>query len=284
MKLENKKKILVITHNNLRHLYFANTILKKCSQFQIELIIGAKLKKEFKKKKKLTKKISNIFFFIFQYLLNKQIVNFEKIFFKNEEKKFKLLSKNKILLDLNGKKNINDTSVIKLIKNYNPYIILNMGSILLIKDLIDSARFSINIHTGLSPYYKGSKTNIWPILDRKYNYLGLTIHFLSTGIDNGDIIYTRRIHFANKSFSLINNTAIVYASHKLALITKYIMLNDRINSVKQWENGLSFKNSDWNASKAFKYYLIIFLNKIINLNKRKTTFPKTISFKDLLNE
>lgn len=48
----------------------------------------------------------------------------------------------------------------------------------------------INLHMGVSPYYRGSACNFWAQYDNNFNYIGGTIHFLSKGLDSGDIIKT----------------------------------------------------------------------------------------------
>lgn len=48
---------------------------------------------------------------------------------------------------------------------------------------------AVNIHMGLSPYYRGSSCNFWALFDGKPEYVGSTIHFLSRGLDSGPIIY-----------------------------------------------------------------------------------------------
>ena len=42
---------------------------------------------------------------------------------------------------------------------------------------------------GISPYYRGSSCNFWALYDRKPSYVGSTIHFLSKGLDSGDILF-----------------------------------------------------------------------------------------------
>ncbi len=48
---------------------------------------------------------------------------------------------------------------------------------------------ALNIHLGLSPYYRGSSCNFWALYDRKPEYVGATIHLLSKGLDSGPILY-----------------------------------------------------------------------------------------------
>lgn len=50
-------------------------------------------------------------------------------------------------------------------------------------------RKAINIHMGMSPYYRGSSCNFWASYDGNYHLVGATIHMLSKGLDNGDMLY-----------------------------------------------------------------------------------------------
>ena len=46
----------------------------------------------------------------------------------------------------------------------------------------------INLHLGLSPYYRGTATNFYPLLNEEPEYVGATIHLLDAGIDSGAIL------------------------------------------------------------------------------------------------
>ena len=48
---------------------------------------------------------------------------------------------------------------------------------------------AINIHMGVSPYYRGSSCNFWASQDNNFHLVGSTIHKLSKGLDSGDILY-----------------------------------------------------------------------------------------------
>ncbi len=48
---------------------------------------------------------------------------------------------------------------------------------------------AINIHMGLSPYYRGSSCNFWALYDNNPKYVGATIHRLGKGLDSGPILY-----------------------------------------------------------------------------------------------
>jgi hypothetical protein len=50
-------------------------------------------------------------------------------------------------------------------------------------------RRAVNIHMGVSPFYRGSSTNFWALADGRPEYVGATIHRLTTGLDSGPILW-----------------------------------------------------------------------------------------------
>lgn len=51
-------------------------------------------------------------------------------------------------------------------------------------------RRAVNLHAGISPFYRGTACNFWAAYDGHPEYVGATIHRLSAGIDAGDILET----------------------------------------------------------------------------------------------
>jgi hypothetical protein len=50
-------------------------------------------------------------------------------------------------------------------------------------------RGALNIHMGVSPYYRGSSCNFWALYDNRPELVGATIHLLSKGLDSGPLLY-----------------------------------------------------------------------------------------------
>lgn len=57
----------------------------------------------------------------------------------------------------------------------------------LVDALVD--RGAINIHMGVSPYYRGSSCNFWALYDGNADLVGATIHRLSRGLDSGTMLF-----------------------------------------------------------------------------------------------
>ena len=51
------------------------------------------------------------------------------------------------------------------------------------------AHDAVNIHMGLSPFYRGSSCNFWALYDDNPHYVGATIHKIAKGLDDGPILY-----------------------------------------------------------------------------------------------
>lgn len=48
---------------------------------------------------------------------------------------------------------------------------------------------AVNIHMGVSPYFRGSSCNFWAVHDGHPELVGATIHRISRGLDSGDMLF-----------------------------------------------------------------------------------------------
>jgi phosphoribosylglycinamide formyltransferase-1 len=126
---------------------------------------------------------------------------------------------------------INHPTYAKDITDLAPEVIAAYGCSIIREPLLSLfPRRFINVHLGLSPYYRGSGTNFWPLVEGKPEYVGATFMYIDSGIDTGEIIHQIRARIfpgdtphqiGNR---LIADIALVYpdviAKHsKLSLIT-----------------------------------------------------------------
>lgn len=65
------------------------------------------------------------------------------------------------------------------------------GSSFIKGELIDFLveKKALNIHMGISPYFRGSSCNFWAPYEGHPELIGATIHMLSKGLDSGDMLY-----------------------------------------------------------------------------------------------
>ncbi len=74
---------------------------------------------------------------------------------------------------------------------------------------------AINIHMGVSPYYRGSSCNFWALYDERPEYVGATIHLLSKGLDSGGILYHALPKFIDKNLFIFTMRAVEAAQVSL---------------------------------------------------------------------
>ncbi len=88
---------------------------------------------------------------------------------------------------------INDAQHVERIKALKPDLVMAYGCSLIKSSLVTDfgGRF-LNLHLGLSPYYRGSGTNFWPLVNGEPEFVGGTFMFLDEGVDTGKIIHQIR--------------------------------------------------------------------------------------------
>jgi folate-dependent phosphoribosylglycinamide formyltransferase PurN len=112
----------------------------------------------------------------------------------------------------------NDPAEIDAMRRAAPDAVLVFGTALLKQPLIDAFPGRIiNIHLGLSPYYRGAGTNFWPLVNDEPEYCGATIHLLDAGVDTGPIlVHVRAGIDISDGPHQIGNKTIVAAADALA--------------------------------------------------------------------
>lgn len=81
----------------------------------------------------------------------------------------------------------------------------------------------VNMHLGLSPYYRGSATNYWPLVDGLPECVGVTVHHVTNIVDGGGVLAQARpsIH-VNDSVHDIGCKAIVAGSTLLKYFARQL--------------------------------------------------------------
>jgi methionyl-tRNA formyltransferase len=83
----------------------------------------------------------------------------------------------------------NSAEVFDWVARLKPDFIVLYGTSVIKPPLLDA--FSdrlVNIHLGLSPYYRGSGTNFWPLVEGKPEFVGATLHVVAAKVDAGPIL------------------------------------------------------------------------------------------------
>ncbi len=178
-------RIIVLTGNQYRHKYMANELARHFSVERvfsegklINLNDGA-VTKEYEAFSDGEKKLWD-----WHFGLAKQ----EEYNFFSNNKEFTCP-----LVRSVPKGQINDGVYLEEMQSINPDAIAVFGTSLLKENILEAFPGKIiNMHLGLSPYYRGSGTNFWPLYNEEPEYVGVTVHLIDIGIDTGSIIHQGR--------------------------------------------------------------------------------------------
>ena len=167
--------ITLITSDQIRHNYLVNLL----SNIATKLNVIQEKKTFFSNQNKISNLMKNYFL---------KVDDAQKKVFGNTaiDKK----NKNIKLLSLENKE-LEKCSLNFLSDFLNSDIFIVFGSSFIKKDLVNFLidHKALNIHLGISPYYRGTDCNFWALFDNNPHLVGATIHLLSKGLDSGQILY-----------------------------------------------------------------------------------------------
>ena len=167
--------ITLITSDQIRHNYLVNLL----SNIATKLNVIQEKKTFFSNQNKTSNLMKNYFL---------KVDDAQKKVFGNAaiDKK----NKNIKLLSLENKE-LEKCSLNSLSDFLNSDIFIIFGSSFIKKDLVNFLidHKALNIHLGISPYYRGTDCNFWALFDNNPHLVGATIHLLSKGLDSGPILY-----------------------------------------------------------------------------------------------
>lgn len=172
-------KITLFTSNNNRHNYFINLLSNFCD----ELWVVQEVKTLFRGDDDNQYQNSQIIKSYFEKARAAQDKIFVKQYINTGFKNIKTLP------ILNGELNKLSNFYLKEFLQSDLYIVF--GSSYIKGNLLDFlvANKAINIHAGVSPFYRGADCNFWALYDNNPHLVGTTIHLLSKGLDSGAILY-----------------------------------------------------------------------------------------------
>lgn len=217
--------ITIFTSNNLRHNYLINTFLKKFKKVFVFQETRSLFPGDYQSHYTKSKIIKDYF--------KKVSLSQIKIF---KKKNFSISGSNLELVTLNyGDLNLINPKEYKKFFQSDIYIIFGSSFIKgrLLNFLIKNK--AINIHMGLSPFYRGTDCNFWALYDEKKNFVGATIHYLNEKLDAGRIIkYVYPTNYSNLfDFTMSTSKNVIDELAKLIYEKKIFKIKSIVQDIKK---------------------------------------------------
>ena len=174
---------------------------------------------------------------------------------------------------------VNQDYVFDWINARNPQYLVLYGSGIVRERLLNKFdKRCINMHLGLSPYYRGSGTNLWPLVNNEPECVGVTIHLAVLDVDAGAILRQVRPRPAVKDTvhdlgcktikagaENLGKTIIAYHNHDIFPVTQDLTI------------GKVYKRKDFNSDALVKIYENhekgMMEDYVENMDERLKNFP-----------
>ncbi len=84
---------------------------------------------------------------------------------------------------------VNDSSCIQLLQQIQPDIVVVNGTRIISKKVLQCTKaVFINMHVGITPWYRGSHGGYWALYNNDVANFGTTIHLVDAGVDTGAVL------------------------------------------------------------------------------------------------
>jgi len=247
-------KITLFTSNNHRHNYLINLLSNVCD----ELCVVQECRALFPGKNENKHPESEIIENYFNNVKEAENKIFKKEYVNKNSKNIKTLP------ILSGElSNLSLTYLDNFLKS-DIYVVF--GSSYIKGDLVDFlvSQKAINIHAGVSPYYRGTDCNFWALYDNNPHLVGTTIHMLSKGLDSGPMLYHAMSNIKTNAFEYTMST-IKAAFHSIAEKIKDNSIFEMKPKIQNKDNKIRYtKKIEFNEEVIKNYF-----KKEINLNSKK---------------
>jgi len=229
-------KVLLISGNHPRHLYIHQAFLE--SDIECKGIVMTR-------EELIPNPPENI------SLIDKN--NFIKHFnnrFKIEKKAYGDLEPENVFSDIEvlytSPRKLNSERSAKFVKKFNPDFSFIFGPDIIKNHLFSTLpNISINLHLGLSPWYKGSATLFWPFYFLEPHFAGVTFHQIINKADAGSILHQSVPELSiGDGIHNVGVNAVKQAKKDLYTLIELLKKN-RINLVDQRVSGKLFLTKDF---------------------------------------
>jgi methionyl-tRNA formyltransferase len=223
-------RAVVLTSNKPRHAYLAETIAR---EFDVKLVIREKKGAYYSDAIAEDPLIAE---------------HFERLA-KSEEAYFGKARWPKVTIHDCDKSAVNELDNARLAVDARPDVIFLFGTTILGNEWL--APFSgriINLHLGLSPFYRGSATLFWAVAKGELECVGATIHLAERKVDAGPILARVKPKLAvGDTYYDISNKTIKRAIDELPSVAQRYLAGKIRPIVQDAAEGVVYRKRDFNA-------------------------------------
>ena len=147
-------------------------------------------------------------------------------------------------------KELNSSFLVQRVKRFKAQFAFVFGCDLIKGELFEALpEFNVNLHLGLSPWYKGSATLFWPFVLLEPQFAGVTFHKLALAADAGGIIHQSTPDLKRgDGVHDVGTRCVIDAAGQAIRICKSFLANGSLEVEKQHSNGRLWLMRDFHPS------------------------------------
>lgn len=232
MKTDRKIKIVVITGNGLRHRYFANQLIQ---DFDVMGIVS-------EVKRTLPQGENQASDAIIRKHFAERDQSEAEYFLGNNN-----FGIENVRAVATGESN--SPVVFDFVRSLAPEFVILYGCSIIKPPLLSFYEGKmINMHLGLSPYYKGAGTNFWPLVNGQPECVGTTVHLPTLRVDAGPILHQVRPQINAKDCAHdIGCKAIIAGTDLMKKCIRQLHHGEVRALAQNLSKGRIYRNKDFNA-------------------------------------
>jgi hypothetical protein len=248
-------KLLLFSGTHPRHIYVNREVIKHCDELMVIVMEREELiptpPNNINEKDKLL---------FVKHFENRNIV--ERRVYGDLDYKSVFKGINTVFVHPNE---LNTMKIAKTVESFNADMAFIFGVNLILSPVIENLpKDKINLHLGLSPWYKGGATLYWPFYFLQPQFAGVTFHQITKKPDAGEIIHQSvpELTFGDKIHD-VGTKCVDKAVEGLDLLFDHWKCNKRFDGQLQKTTGRVWRGVDFHPSQLRVIY-DLFDDKIVD--------------------
>lgn len=142
---------------------------------------------------------------------------------------------------------LSSIKIVRMIEKNNFDFAFIFGPDMIKNPVLDALpKYKINLHLGLSPWYKGSATLFWPFYFLEPQFAGITLHNISDKPDEGDIFH-QSVPVLSRGDGIhdVSSKAVIRARDEVLRMISNYRKYGKLKLIKQTTSGRVWRTSDF---------------------------------------
>ena len=188
-------RIILVTANNIEHIYVANKLAAAIPLNKIIVDHGRQIgllanAQRLWRKYSVGQLCSRVYVRTMGRIWRDESIGRNSMTAAYGEENCLQFSRPELLQHIQG---INTAAGVQAVASSSPDVLLIYGTVLVSSRVLSLATvIALNMHTGISPYYRGADCAFWPLYNGEPEMVGATVHECTRNIDGGRIFGTAR--------------------------------------------------------------------------------------------